>query len=146
MRHTALLALTLILSLPLSSSARDDTVPAGSLPLPPVLPDDARWIVQRYDREQTMSLWRSAELHLTTMKTLEWQFPANPHEYRAWLADAKWCHDVWYTVDDIVMYHRANSTLCEEKCLHLRRLIGDEAYFLGRLPPPWPVWWFRTMD
>lgn len=30
--------------------------------------------------------------------------------------------------------------------LRLRRLIGRDAYHLGRMPPPIPVWWFEVID
>jgi hypothetical protein len=110
------------------------------------LPDDAAWIIQRYSREQTMALWKASLLHYQNMQELEWQFPAQPHLYQAWLKDAKWCADVWYIVDDIVMYNKSNSEIVAEKCRILRTMIGDKAYFLGELPPIWPVWWFRVMD
>jgi hypothetical protein len=53
---------------------------------------------------------------------------------------------VWYIVDDIVMYNKSNSEIVAEKCRILRIMIGDKDYFLGELPPIWPVWWFRSME
>jgi hypothetical protein len=119
---------------------------SAGLPVVRHLPDDAAWIIHRYSREQTMTLWKASLLHYQTMQELEWQFPAQPHHYQTWLKDAKWCSDVWYIVDDIVMYNKNNSEIVAEKCRILRTMIGDKAYVLGELPPIWPMWWFRAMD
>jgi hypothetical protein len=140
---TIILLLAALLTTP--TLAAVEPASAG-LPVVHHLPDDAAWIIRRYNREQTMALWKASLLHYQTMQELEWQFPSQPHLYQAWIKDAKWCSEVWYIVDDVVMYNKSNSEIVAEKCRILRGMIGDKAYVLGELPPIWPVWWFRSMD
>lgn len=81
--------------------------------------------------------------------------------YRSWLSDrlcidrGEWVHeaildtDALYSVWDAVRDAKSDRYFVATRraaLLRLRELIGAHAYYMGLLPPPVPVWWYRRID
>ena len=52
----------------------------------------------------------------------------------------QWCQEAWSKLDD---YHRWGIRSCAGE---LRDMLGDDSFFKGRMPPPVPLWRFRSVD
>lgn len=65
-------------------------------------------------------------------------------EARESLREARLLYLVWDALDDAQIRHCLEARW--EALLDLRRLIGDDAYFRGRMPPPVPLRRFVEVD
>ena len=61
-----------------------------------------------------------------------------------WIADADWRRRCWDLLDDCRRIHPDDAAACRCKLAELRRLIGVEWYWRGRMPEPLP--WDRFRD
>lgn len=60
-----------------------------------------------------------------------------------WLRQAQWCYRCWDALDDVqIAANCSNAAWGREKAAVLRKLLGDEAYYAGQMPPCVPVWRF----
>lgn len=96
----------------------------------------------------------------------QWRFPASVAEaYRAyqfgtahvawlqehtpwewnWLAEARWCRRCWDLLDDCRRVHPHDAEACRRKLTELRRLLGAEDFYRGRMPDPAPLHRFREI-
>src|SRR5205823_12083434 len=66
-------------------------------------------------------------------------------ELRAAAQEAELLHQVWDMVRDArCEYYYV--TVRRQALKRLRELVGDEAYYSGKLPPSVPVWRFQKMN
>ena len=60
-----------------------------------------------------------------------------------WHADALWCRRCWDLLDDCLRIHPHDDGQIAGKLTELRRLLDDDDWRAGRMPPPGPLWRFR---
>jgi hypothetical protein len=97
------------------------------------------------DRElvnELLSFNRAYRQHLCTRQSVDlgrWW------EYRAALQETEHLYQVWDTVRDARCdYYYV--TVRRQALKKLRELIGEDAYYAGRLPPYVPLWRFQRVD
>src|SRR5262249_38762752 len=91
---------------------------------------------------QLLSFNRAYRQHLSVRQPVElirWG------ELRTALLETDQLHQLWDTVRDARCdYYYV--TVRRQALKTLRTMLGDEAYYFGRLPPPVPVWRFQEID
>ena len=115
---------------------------------------DNRPPVEDKDRFPSSEIASEAiELNAKYRTWLEANRPLDDHT-GMWLkamteADALW--EIWQSVANLhsVTDESGNEYLLEElrnRLEELRDVMGEEAYYAGRLPPPVPIWRFQRVD
>lgn len=76
---------------------------------------------------------------------LEHNQPLETWKWESWCEakrDARWCYDCWDWLQAAQGGEGRGKDYWLYSLRRLRQLIGDEAYFAGRMPPPAPLWRF----
>lgn len=60
--------------------------------------------------------------------------------------DARWCNRAWDLLDNAHRCHMNDIEWRRGELAKLRDMIGWEAYYQGRMPPPLPVWRMPRID
>lgn len=107
----------------------------AALPPDPALADAANF---RVPPAVARAGWQMACKHKTARRNEVWSWNP-PGVAAAWEAECDWRRDVWDELDNVLFHpcHRDRKVLAL-RCL--RRLLGDEAYFSGKLPAPIPTY------
>jgi hypothetical protein len=102
--------------------------------------------------------------HICWLRHVGAAMPSHRREaYAAWLADAECLNDAWSCLDDAYRLlgqakNMADGRRFPEETVegklafaqmyiaHLKKLLGEEAFIAGRMPPPVPYWRFQWID
>lgn len=101
----------------------------ASLDAPPVHESDQWRFSATMDQAERNYQFGSAHL--------SWLEQHAPWEWN-WIAEARYCRRCWDLLDDCRRVHPADAERCRQKLSELRRLLGHEDFYLGRMPDPAP--------
>jgi hypothetical protein len=110
------------------------------VPLPSVEAELGRFppreVAQAY-----LALNRSYQAHLEARCLLG---PHRAEQVREAWRETRHLYQVWDKLDDA--WGSCTKAVRWDALLELRVLLGDDAYFRGRMPPPVPLWHFEEID
>jgi hypothetical protein len=107
----------------------------------PALCDCSRF-PEREVINELLAFNRSYRQHLGVRQPVEL---AHWWEFRAALQETDYLYQVWDTVRDARCdYYYV--TVRRQALKKLREIVGEEAYYMGQLPPHVPLWRFQEMD
>lgn len=101
--------------------------------------EDAHWF--GVSREQSRLFWNIATRHKEQMRpVIAGGWNNNPDVVAAWEADCDWRSRVYFYLDDVLFCEHLGLRARLRSLDMVRQLIGDEAYYTGRLPAPTPAY------